>query len=588
MGSRRLAIALSAVLLASLVSVVTTATPPRPGTEGNGLTENESATLWSRDDDSRSISDTAYREAFDESRTPIQAVANRTDLTFTRPPATASVWSRHDHGDYRAGNMTTSVYPTNANLSDSRFLRDAHATVFAVTPSTKAHRTPKETTWYVAPEGRLLGTVDYRVRTPSGIDTDNRTVSWTVESHAISEVRLTSNGTVVGKTAGSHRPTLRYELAGGQKILQLEATVEVSLEKTVRDAYYVNATGPNGTNRTEKRWRTSKRTVNDSLTVSDRLDVDVYDLSATLYETTYPDNTSGVAVFQNGPWQGYSFDPNRSTSIRGVWRFYTARETAWDSLTRTTSDGSSRVESDALPVYVHAYPSELGPRTDPVRGDVEITTVWGTTHRAPESSLGENVNVEVVSNSYEASYGIATEHRGSITDGVTVHGIVRGVRTTVEASQSEHRRQVRETHLSLDVQSQNESGATLLVELTDVETGAPVRLTRTQDPRYAPLLDDPRSGYVTVGARRVETNASGQATVRVDDPGVYTARYHPGSWLSHDPAYLSTTASARWHPLTTIEGCVSLLVTIIQWFLPFGIAWYAGRHVGKLFDWEVR
>ena len=587
MHSRRVALALSAVLLVGLVSTIAAADPPRPGTEGNGLDENESATLWSRDDDSQSISDAAYREAYGESRTPLQALANQTDLTFKRPPATASIWTRHDHRDYDPGGRTMSVYPQDATLNDSRFVKDAHASVFAVTPSTKAHRSPKETTWYVAPEGRLLGAVDYRVRTPSGVERTNRTVSWSVDSHEIAEVRLLQNGIVVTRADGSHWSNLTYELRGREGALTLEADIEATLEKTSREAYYVTVTGPNGTNRTEKRWQKSTTKVDDSVTVSETLDIEVYDLSVTRYQITYPDGTSGIAVFQNRPWQGYTLAKNESATVRGVWRFYTARDTSWDTLTRATSQGHTRVESEALPVYVHAYPSQLGPRAEPVSTGPEITTVWGKRRESPNSTIGKTVNVEVVSSPYEASCGIAVRYSEYDADAFAVRGIVRGVTATIQPPPDEHTRQVRESELSLEVISQNESGATLLLKLVDAGTGEPIVLDRTDDPRYAPLLDGGRSGYVTVAGHRLETNASGMAIVRVDDSGLYTARYHPGSWLSHDPAYNSDTASARWHPLATVAGWVSLVTNLILWFLPFGLAWYAGRQLGLMFSWEV-
>ena len=443
MGSRRLALALSAVLLAGIASTIATAAPPRPGTEGNNLTENESATLWSRDNDSRYISNAAYREAYGEDRTLIQQVANRTDLTFTRPPETANVWTRNDHADYQPGDRKTSIYPEDATLSDSRFIKDAHASVFAVTPSTEVHRESPETKLYVAPEGRLLGVVDYRVRTPPEMDSPNRTVSWAVDSHEITEVRLLSDGEVIARADGHHRPDLAYELRGGEAALALEADIEVTLEKTVEEAYYVNVTGPNGTERTEKRWQTLTTTVEDSVTVSDRLEVEVYDLSVTLYRTTYPDGRSGVAVFQNRPWQGYTLDTDGSASVRGVWRFYTARDTDWRTLTRATAEGHSSIESDALPVYVHAYPSELGPRAEPVRGGPEITHVWGTTHEPPQRSIGENVHVEVVENSYETSYGVAVRSSEFSRDEFTVRGIVRGVTATVDTPAGEQTREIR-------------------------------------------------------------------------------------------------------------------------------------------------
>jgi hypothetical protein len=369
--------------------------------------------------------------------------------------------------------------------------------------------------------------------------------------------------------------------------LVLEADLEVTLEKTVRDAYFVTSTGTNGTNQTEKRWRSSTTTVTESVTVADRLDVELYDLSATLYRTTYPDGSSGIAVFQTRPWQGYSLDKHESTSVRGVWRFYTARDTDWERLTKATGDGHARIESAALPVYVHAYPSKLGPRAEPIRTGPEITNVWGTTQQTPASTIGENVNVEVVTEGYDASYGVAVRDDAFSREEFTVRGIVRGTTATIETPAEESSRHVHASELSIEVIAQNESGTTLRLELTDAETGTPIQLASMDDSRYAPLVEDSRSGYVTVADRRVETNESGMAIVRIDQPGLYTARYHPGSWLSHDPAYSPDSASTRWHPLKTTSGWVSLITTIIQWFLPFGVAWLAGRQLGRIFSWEV-
>jgi hypothetical protein len=238
-------------------------------------------------------------------------------------------------------------------------------------------------------------------------------------------------------------------------------------------------------------------------------------------------------------------------------------------------------------VYVHAYPSELGPRTEPVRGGPEITHVWGTTRETPRRSIGENVHVEVVENSYETSYGVAVRSPDFSPDGFTVRGIVRGVTATVDTATGERAREIRESSLSAEVLSRNETGATVRLELVDAETGEPIRLDDASTPRYAPLPEESRSAYVTIAGHRVETNASGMATVHLDEPGLYTARYHSESWLGQDPAYASDTASVRWHPLTTVTGWVSLITTIIQWFLPFGIAWYAGSRLGGMINWEV-
>jgi hypothetical protein len=51
MTQRELSVLMAALFATSLVTGLVTASPPRPGTEENVLTEDESATLWSRDAD---------------------------------------------------------------------------------------------------------------------------------------------------------------------------------------------------------------------------------------------------------------------------------------------------------------------------------------------------------------------------------------------------------------------------------------------------------------------------------------------------------------------------------------------------------
>ena len=72
------------------------------------------------------------------------------------------------------------------------------------------------------------------------------------------------------------------------------------------------------------------------------------------------------------------------------------------------------------------------------------------------------------------------------------------------------------------------------------------------------------------------------AIVTIDEPGIYTARYHPGSWLGHDPAYVSDTATARWHPLGTIDGWFALVFEVGWQLLPFFVMFYAGKRLLRM------
>jgi hypothetical protein len=567
MEERELSVLMAALFVTSLVTGIVTASPPRPGTEGNGLSENESATLWSRDADTY-ISQEEYRERYGDERTAIHQLANGTDITFKRPPATAATWTRNDFEDLEAGDSDTSVHPPHASLEDGVFIADAHATVFAVQPSTRGHLESGETPLYIAPNGTMRGFVDYRVRVPNGSSSGNRSVDWSLTNHEIEEVRLQKDGETIARTDGSHTPAIDYQINDDwSATLTLEAEIHVRLKKTIR-SNVANGTDIDVVYREE------------TLNVSDSIDVEVYDLSAYPYYAEYPNGDAGVAIFQSRPWQGYTLTDEGNASVRGVWRFYTARNTNWDTLVRSNRTGSVEVESDAIPVYVHAYPSRIGPRAEPVRDGPEIIDTWGTERPSPVGTIGENVNIEVVNQSYETTYGVAVRAENVDREALHVAGIVRGVNASIVEPDAGSKRQLRRSNLTVEVLQQNQSQATLRIELRDNQTGAPIVLNDSA--RRYPIWGSPRDGYISIADREVETNASGVAIVTITEPGIYTARYHPGSWLGHNPAYVSDTATARWHPLRTIDGWFAFIFEVGWQLIPFFVMFYAGRRLLRM------
>ncbi|ELZ68855.1 hypothetical protein C457_10606 [Haloferax prahovense DSM 18310] len=558
----------AALLVSSSIIGLATAQPPRPGTETNGLTESEAATLWSRDSD-RYVSQQDYQQQYGDDRTALHQLANGTDITFTRPPATAATWTRNDFADLDAGGPDTSTYPPHASLEDGTFIDDAHATIFAVTPSTRGHLDAGETPLYIAPNGTVRGLVDYRVRVPTGNETGNRTTDWALVSHEIENIRLKIDGIPVATASGTHTPELQYQTTHSWSAnLTLEANISVRLKKTVE-------TTVGGESKTTVNYRTETRTV------SDTLDTEIYDLAAYPYYAQYPNGDTGVAIFQSRPWQGYTLTDEGTSRVRGVWRFYTARNTNWDTLVTSTASTTTTAQSDAIPVRVHAYPSQIGPRAEPVRDGPDIIDMWGADRASPRETIGENVTVEVVNESYTPTYGLAVRAETVDREALRVGGIVRGVNATVVDPQVGSARQLRESNLSVELVSQTTSNATLRVELRDNQTGAPIA-SNGSDRQY-PIGGSSHSGYITVGDQRVETNGSGVAIVTLDEPGIYTARYHPGTWLGHDPAYVGDTASVRWHPLGTLEGWVAFVVEVGWQAIPFVVTFYAGRRLLRMF-----
>lgn len=517
------------------------------------------ATLFA-DKPNEYVAESTYRARTGEDRSLLEQFANATDLTFATPPDTAAAWTCQAMESMSAGGPSASIAPTGADREDGRYIRDAHASIVSIHPSTRAHVAPEEPSTYVAPEGYLRGFIDYRVFVPESKRNGNRTTRYSIDEHEIERVRLLADGEIVATQEGSHSPEIAYDLTQSwQTTLTLEADVHVAIRRTQRIER-------------ANRTRTRRSTYTETRTVSDSIDVDVYDPITIVYRATYPDGDDGIAIVQSRPWQGLSIDSE--TGVRGIWRFYTARDPAWAGWTKTTADETTPLGESPAPVWVHAFPSRSGPRVQPVDAGPALLDVWGERRSSPVETLGEHVEVDVVEEPYTTTDGLALRADDIDRDEVTVSGIVRGADATGWEPRQERR--IRESRLTAAVVDQNLTHATVRLELRDDETGAPIVL---DDTRRDPIGETARSGSITIADQHVDTNPSGVATVTLGSPGIYTARYEPGSWLSHDPAYTGATATVRWHPLRSVSNWPALVVQLVWLALPVALVYYVGRRL---------
>ncbi|MCU4975040.1 hypothetical protein OB955_20255 [Halobacteria archaeon AArc-m2/3/4] len=527
------------------------------------LDENETATLWSKEPNECDI---------DENETAIRSLPECTDITFKEPPETASLWTTSAFDSLAAGSSNTSVYPEHADRTDSGMIEDAHATIFAVQPSTWVHQDENTTALYTAPDGELRGLVDYRVRVPANENTSHRTIEWSLLEHEVSEIRLKQDGDVLVEQDGEQTPVIDYNLAGaGESNLTLEADIEARLEENI-------------TRETVGSSYSEYHT--DTVTVSSEIDLRVYNLTASVYHAEYPDGGAGVAIYQSQPWHGYTLTEEGDAAVRGVWRYYTARDTDWDTLVRSTGSGEDAVESEVRPVYVRAFPSEMGPRADPIRDGPSIEEVWGSESSSPNPTFHENVEVDVIDEPYTRSYGLAIQYDDLEREHLEVQGIVHDTNADLVEPENGSSREIRESELSVEILEQNDSTATVRINLRDAETGDPIPLEYpfTADPRTAPIGHATTRGYLTVNEQPLWTNSSGVAVATLREPGSYTIEYHPAPWRTHDPAYLGDRTSLGWHPLATASGWLSLLVQVFWISIPFLVALYAGLKLGSFLE----
>ena len=510
---------------------------------------NETRTVDARDPDP-CLPPAAYNATYGHTPTPTQQLATCTDLTYDAPPAHAATMTGDAFTALTAGNATTAVAPPNANRTTQGLIADAHVTLFGIHPATRVQLGPAEQREYIAPTGTVRALVDYRVRAPQG----NRSVV----SHTVREVRVAIGDEQVGSTTGTQTPEFNYTTTQRrQQTLTITAEIAIGV-------------APNGT---------AANVTTQTVTVTDSRPVWIYRLRPEAYTATYPDGDTGLAVYQGFPWHGVTLTTDERQRVRGVWRYYTARVSAWNRLRVHRATETSTRAPPAPPLRVVAFPARIGPRAEPVRDGPTLTAVWGVSRPSPAAQLGPNVSVGVVTEGYTRTFGLALRNASVIPETVRVHGVVRGVSAPL-TSTTPTERPVRRPNLSVDVVSTSASTATIRIGLHDPVTGDPLDLDGDGPP--SPIENDGPAGTLHVNDEPVDLNYSGVTTVTVAESGLYTVAFEPASWRTTSPAYVAATESVRWHPLGTVAGWVQLLETVVWGGLPLVVAWLAGRQLSQL------
>lgn len=538
-------------------------TADQPSTGGtHGIPPNETAKLWSLDND-QYINDSQYQNQTGENRTAMEALLNGTDYVWTSPPELPSRWNRRNWAAYSRNFSTSrnkSIHPEDAHLRQSPrgWIQDAHATLYRIQPSTRLYESPNQTVRYIAPDGRVLGLVDYRVQPPAD-DTDSsdgKKVFWSLRRHEITSVCVVQGPSNPRQAGGCQRSSIRIGTASSPSHtvnisysartsapsgtpVSLVATVEVELNKTVETKHTKTEekcrtvdTG-NGTKTicetiTETWWTSNSTHITDRATVTDQLSATVYQLRTALREAEFPDGRRGVIIQSSDYWNGIRF--GSAASINTQWQFFSVRNPDWDRLGTTTRNETSWTESPTVPARVQAFPSRLGVTTNTSRGtDIyEVSTFEGSRHPSPAPALPENVFVPVETESYNSTKMLAVQH-SNLSQSATATGVVQGV--DGEVVRSDDPADIRKANLTLSVTDWNTSYANVRVTLRDNQTGDPINTTG-------------REGYVQLREYRVETNESGEALVTVQNTGLVTARYKPAAWWTGDVGYLPDRARA--------------------------------------------
>ncbi|CDK39191.1 putative signal peptide protein [Halorubrum sp. AJ67] len=544
---------MSASLIAMTAAVPVSAHPPN--STDHGVPEETFHKLWSGDRDN--TTDGANLST----RSAVEQLGKGTDIPFDSPPQAAEQWNRGDHQEFPSTNRSVSIHPSDSNLDSGQFIKEAYAEVFAVQPSTRARLSPSRQPLYVAPNGTLRGTIDYRVAVPPDDTSGDRRVYWSLESHQVEETVLLVNGSEETTAGGSHTPALSYSLgryAGEKHQFTLQADISVRLRKEVEICTTHNDDGDCTS------WQGSVSYPAESVTVTDSIAITEYDLEVSGFIAEYPNDDLGLVVYKNQPWLGYQL-PNGD--VRGVWRFYSTRDTDWDTLVYSSNDGQRTAQSPLQPLQVNAYPIETGPTPSP-RQNVTILDVYGTSTSPP--TLPSNIHLDVLTDQYTASYGIATR---ATTDEqpetVRAWGLVRGVRAERPADEFAQI-QISESNLTLEVVNQTENTVTVRVTLQNANTGAPINTNE-------------RGGEIVVNGQQVNTSGNGTVTTTIErPPGGVSTQYEPGHWWLNSPGYASDSDTVL------LQGSVLRLVsTLFRIGVPVSLFLLAVFLIDRITGWRI-
>ncbi len=536
-----------------------------PDGPDHGINESTFWTLWAGDTDSTNLSEPNTTASF-------KLLTDGTDVPLDRPPRAVETWNTGEHDDVPTTGTDSATHPQGATLSDGTYLKDVGISMLAVQPSTRVHLSDQERPLYVRPEGDVLGMLDYRVAVPETKSTDSGEIQWALRSHEVESVQLLRDGEVLNETNGTKTPTLSYSdlrASTDQRDLTLNATVSVTLRRTVvteTDACsetLPNETGENSTTEPCETTRTSTQE-RESVTVSDAMGVRVYSLLVSGFTAEYPDGDLGLVTYRSYPWYGLSHPDGE---VRGVWRFYSARNPSWDQFSNYRSDDVRTTHSPAHPLQVHAYPIATGPTPWP-RATTSLLDVYGETYEAP--SLPEAVALDSVEGTYTGSFGIGTRVETTNHDlsQIRATGLVRGSKLSLDPEKFSSV-SLTESNLTLAITNRTAETITVQARLEALETGVPIETSN-------------RDGHLIVAGDSVETNERGLVSVTVPrSEDAVSARYVPGDWWRNIPGYTGDTAVV--HTGGTVLQYVDAL---FHGFVPIGALLFAGYLISRLTSWN--
>lgn len=536
------------LLLSSVASVIVVA---ENETE-NGIPENETQIYRSEDSD-KYISDENYTAQYEENRTGLAALANGTDIYFSEHPDEVATWNDNDFEQLQSDFSTDddqSIQPRNVTTKDSQFIKDAYVETYRISPSTQLHRSEGETIRYIAQEGEVMATVDYRVDDPvDDLDpSDGELVEWQlldseIEGTCVVEdeppIEEGCSGLTMGGTADAnddtHTPRFNYTVHGtGQKETTVTVVTEIDvrfkkiteIEKTriVEECEEVeteNGTTIECNDVEETYWDETVEYFDDSVTVTDtHQNVNSRAPQQVIQKVVHPDGQVDYGVTIEGkPWSTFHAEEDLTATSR--WRYYSRSNDSWGSLVAKTESGSSERDLHATPLRIHGFPAEEGYTTSGNESTTSEVKFATRTEVETPPSLPAEIDVPVANSSYNYTRSYAILAAGE-DHNLSTNTVVRNEHPITVLGPTIH---IRETNLDVKIIEENTSHILVEATLTENETGDPISLTN-------------RKSAINIQGQSKSTNSSGKAQFRVKKDQYIDAEFNATPWYeTNQPKY---------------------------------------------------
>jgi len=610
MESQRAIVLLAIIILCSSIFVAPDIIAAHPGEEhndeGNGLSENESSRMWSGDVDRNLSTNSSGSTNATLNESLAEEFYSGTDHTYVVPPKEPVVWNRNDFKDFPTDTRSSefrflpeeadetavenvpvlgnternrSVYPPHAELKNGErgWIKDAHATLFTIQPSTRFLKSPNTTPTLVDPNGSALGTVDFRTEVPAKeVLSRTRRNLLTLQRAEIADVCVLQGGDptredvcssnfVIGSDNPSHTPNVTYSINGRPGTsAQISFAAEVEATVRVERQRFVDERGE------PPQWETFEVVRPTSqVVVSDTRQVQVYGISQSrLRVNEFPRGREmGVVFSSRQPWVGINLPDRQYMTNR--FRFVTARDPRWDELVASSSESTDRFNSSLHPINTYAFPSQIRTTSLPDVTDTSIARIVSPSESpSPEETLPKNVDVPVVNETYEPIRTVAFRTRQYDPESLSVIGMVYGMNESKDDIRFADRGLVTQPNVRTDLIEFNNSHTLMLVNLTDAD-GSPI-MTAGSD------------AHLTYKGERFNTNDSGLAKIIVRDTGKPQVQFIAEQWWATSNPHLNASGRGETRStFSTVNALTSLFFRALTvMMLPISLMWFFDKIPG--------